>query len=184
MIDDVPVRDPAVPVRLGPVRRAVPQLGRRWGPVLGEISGLLLDVRDLGFRDAVQAWGRLSAAIRSAAPYSGLGFLTVDADDVDVLGRAARALGASLLPGGHPDVASTLCRAAEAVGCDPDELLVQLARVHGVLDLDLGADGEMLRLWGADGPVFVTPPGEALVAHRRTAARIYRMWHGGDGDRR
>lgn len=180
MLDDVPGPDLVVPVRLGRVRRAVPCLGRLWGPVLGEISGLLLEARDLGFREALRAWGRLGAAIRSADPCSGLGFVTVDATDVDVLGRAARELGASLLPGGRPDVAAALCRAAEAVGCGPDDLLVQLARIHGVLDLDLGADGEVLRLWGADGPVFVTPPDEALAAHRRTAARVYRMWHGGE----
>ncbi|WP_220187682.1 hypothetical protein, partial [Pseudonocardia pini] len=54
-----------------------------------------------------------------------------------------------------------------------------MALVHGLLDLDLGGDVEVLRYWGADGPLFTAPPPVALAAHRRVAARVYALWTAG-----
>jgi hypothetical protein len=53
------------------------------------------------------------------------------------------------------------------------------ALVHGLLDLDPGEDGEVLRYWGADGPLFTAPPPVALAAHGRLAARVHTLWAAG-----
>lgn len=188
------------------VRRALPLLGRGWIEVAGQVSGLLLDITDqeitarwnddaaampapLAAGVALRAWGRLQAAIRpvqqgAADPagrtlYPALGFVTVASGDVAVLGAAAARMGQSRGPGGHRGVADALERSAAATNRTCEQLIVQVARVHGVLDLDLGADGDIPVELGADGRMFVAPPPATVVAHRRIAGRVYTMWQAG-----
>jgi hypothetical protein len=145
----------------------------------------------------MRAWGRLSTALDSArrTPNSAalrlqpwLEFVTVDLGDVAVLGATARRLGRGLLPApnlapARGGVTEALERAAGAGTTTPSALVVEFARVHGVLDLDLGESLETLRRWGADGPLFARPPDSALAAHRRIAARVHTMWSAGAGAR-
>jgi hypothetical protein len=184
----------------------VPYDPAEWTRVCGVLSGLMLGVAEqerctgpvappLGGGAAMRAWGRLSAALASArrAPSSAalrlqpwLEFVTVDLGEVAVLGAAARQLGVGLLPApslapAPGAVTEALERAAGAGTTTPSKLVVEFARVHGVLDLDLGEDLLTLRRWGADGPLFVRPPGSALAAHRRISARVHAMWSAGAG---
>ena len=113
-------------------------------------------------------------------------YLTVDPGDVAVLGGATRELGSRLLP--HPagpadpggpspvlDPPATGTAAALAV------LVPDMTLVHVLLDTDHGSDTDLLHRWGADGPVFRTPPPEALAAHHRVAARVLTIWRAGLG---
>lgn len=182
------------------VRRALPAIGGEWIAPAGHLSGLLRDLAErehagdtlpapLGSRVALRAWGRLQGVIDPAqrqtvaaaaqTVYPALCFVTVAAADVAVFGAAARELGRSHSACGNQAVTLALARSATAVQRTPEQLIMQVARVHGVLDLDLGADGHILTEWGADGPVFVTPPPVALAAHRRIASRVYTMWQAG-----
>jgi hypothetical protein len=121
---------------------------------------------------------RLGVALRPAVAPSPPGvrwlsprllFVRVDPEDVAVLGATARGLGARLLP----------CPSAP-VGVDALSTLVwDLALVHGLLDLDPGEDAEILRYWGADGPLLATPPPVAVAAHHRLAARVHTLWDAG-----
>ncbi|MCW0214906.1 MAG: hypothetical protein OJJ54_16225 [Pseudonocardia sp.] len=188
----------------GGVRRAVPHGPAEWTRVCGMLSGFLADLaeadRDRGVLPAplgggvgVRAWGRLCAALTparaAASPGSmwlqpRLAFVTVDPVDIAVLGAAARRLGRTRLPEpsltpGHAWTGEAVRRAAQASSTTPPRVVVELARVHGVLDLDLGQDMAVLRRWGADGPVLVRPPGAALAAHRRIAGRVHTMWVAG-----
>ncbi|WFG45283.1 hypothetical protein [Pseudonocardia alni] len=53
--------------------------------------------------------------------------------------------------------------------------MLELARVHGVLDLDLGADGELLYALAG-----VRTTGTATAAaHEAVAARVGTMWAAG-----
>ncbi|WP_344421640.1 hypothetical protein [Pseudonocardia ailaonensis] len=104
--------------------------------------------------------------------------VTVDADDVAELGSHARALGRQLLA--TPAAAGT----GSSAGPGPSavalpDLVRDLAMVHGLLDLDPGVDGIVLRRWGADGPLIVPPPPEALEAHHHLAGRVFAMWDAG-----
>jgi hypothetical protein len=104
----------------------------------------------------------------------------VDAADVAELGAAARTLGRQLLaaPAAAGPVGSPVpVRRGSSVALP--ELVRDLALVHGLLDLDPGIDGVVLRRWGADGPLFTPPPPEALAAHHRLAGRVLAMWDAG-----
>jgi hypothetical protein len=112
-----------------------------------------------------------------------LRFFEIDPEDLAALGAAAAVLGRVLLPGsGSGELAAVL--ADHARGCDttPGALVVELARLHGLLDLAWTDDVELLhaRIVGA-GPVDVilTPAEEA--AYRRTVERFDAMWAAGSG---
>lgn len=111
-------------------------------------------------------------------------YVTVDPGDVVVLGAAARELGLRLLPNvlapneaGGPwpvlDPPSTDAPAALSV------LVPDMTLVHVLLDTDHGSDTDVLRRWGADGPLLGAPPPEALAAHHRVAARVLTLWRAG-----
>lgn len=139
------------------VRRAVPGTPGEWVTVAGRISGLLLAVaaaeRDglvlpdaLAGHTALRAWGRLrgpiAAAVRTPGP-GGLATVTVDVADVEVLGLAARTLGLQrcrdLASRAGSPVAAILYDEALAHGVPAGTLVAELARVHGVLDVDEGS---------------------------------------------
>lgn len=170
------------------VIRALPRLGPDWVRNVGLVSGLLLDLLDepppdaTPLRPALRAWARVAIALRAAQerpPVSGspcpdLCLVAVSPDDVDTLGAAARALGRAMLAGCENGTAAALARAASAVDSTPVRLLVTLTRMHGVLDLDLGSDGELLagaRAGGSDPKVD--------AARNRVADRVGRMWRAG-----
>lgn len=151
------------------LRRALPVDPGEWRRLVGSVvSGL-----------DPHTGGRLREALRPATtPQRGLRWLSprlvfvrVRQVDVAVLGETARALGAQLLPGSPAD---------SPVATEGLSTLVRdMALVHGLLDLDPGEDGEVLRYWGADGPLVVIPPPVALAAHRRLAARVHTLWEAG-----
>lgn len=183
--------------------RAVPHVPGEWSRIVDLVTGALFglaeeqrstgavpDVLDNG--RALRSWSRVATALvpvlqsgpagRFLSPR--LDFVAVDPADVAALGDLARRLGRCLLPGMENDpprarLTIALDRAACAAVTTPAEIVLQLARVHGVLDLPLGGDGEILHRWGADGPLFTRPPGSAIGAHRRIAARVYAMWVAG-----
>ncbi len=140
----------------GPALRAVPGTTAEWTQVLGRISGLLLALAEtessghllpapLRGREALRAWARLKIPIATAVrPWPDAldtrVTVGVPTGDVDVLGACARVLGGALcqfrVHGLGGEVADTLLREAEVHGCPPEHLVAQLARVHGVLDVD------------------------------------------------
>jgi hypothetical protein len=161
-----------------PVRRAFPSVRDEWTTVAAHVSTMLLELIEqesdgdllpppLAHRVALQAWGRIKTGVSAALDHSTRPICTVPVspDDLAVLGAASRELGRSQLPGGNPAVAAALDRAARPLERSPQQLIMQLARVHGVLDLDdrTTPDGT--------GP---PPPTEPL------ALRIATMWHAGD----
>jgi hypothetical protein len=177
-----------------PLRRALPYAPGDWQRLSTAVSlGLAATPgAPLGADPAVRvaAAQRLQAALAPSlegGPRSGrhlgprLVFVTVAAADVALLGEAAHTLGAGLLP-----TATTGAQAAAPASDRPvldradttalAAVVWAMALVHGLLDLDLGEDVEVLRYWGADGPLFTAPPPVALAAHRRVAARVYALW--------
>jgi hypothetical protein len=111
-------------------------------------------------------------------------YVTVDSGDVAVLGAAARELGTRLLPhapgSGDPAGPSpVLDLPATGTAAALTLLVPDMTLVHVLLDTDHGTDVDVLRRWGADGPVFGTPPPEALAAHHRVAARVHTLWRAG-----
>jgi hypothetical protein len=111
---------------------------REWVTVRGQVSGLLLALRQAEIEEGIplpvplthgetlRSW---TAAMR--AP---------DRDDgeaLDLLGWAARTLGRSLCrwraTGVRDVVATVLLREAAAQDCEPELLVAQVARVQGVL---------------------------------------------------
>jgi len=129
----------------------MPRLGRAW-------DGLATDIDRWHGDEPCPAWRRVSTAVGQGqwptaqpglvARLPRLVFVTVDLDDVTVLRRLVHRPGA---PAG----------------------LVTLA---DVLDLDLGADGVLVRNWGADGPVLIAPPPAVLAALGRIAGRVHTRW--------
>jgi hypothetical protein len=115
--------------------------------------------------------------------YVPLRFVDVDPVDLEVLGDAAAALGRSLLPGsGSGDVAALLDQHARGHDTTAGALVVQLARLHGLLDLAWTEDVELLhaRLTVESAvDVVLTRPEEA--AYWRTAERFDAMWAPGSG---
>lgn len=177
------------PMPAGIVRRALPRIGGEWADVAGQVTAFLLDraaEAPSTHLPALQAWDRLDAEVRPAqsrssvrpgVPYADLVFVSVDVADIAAVKTAALDMA-----GQGSGYAAPVAEGAGAgvVTLRPVGLAgrpqCELARVHGVLDLDLGRDGEILREWGADGPLFARPPGEALAAQRRIAARVYAIW--------
>jgi hypothetical protein len=111
-------------------------------------------------------------------------YVTVDPGDVTVLGAAALELGTRLLP--HPPgsgdpagPSSVLDLPATGTAATLSLLVPDMTLVHVLLDTDHGTDIDVLHRWGADGPVFETPPPEALAAHHRVAARVHTLWRAG-----
>ncbi|GAA4683504.1 hypothetical protein GCM10023215_17380 [Pseudonocardia yuanmonensis] len=114
-------------------------------------------------------------------------YVTVDPGDVAVLGAAARELGSRLLPHtpGPADPAApspVLDPPITGTAAALTVLVPDMTLVHVLLDTDHGSDADVLRRWGADGPVVATPPPEALAAHHRVAARVLHLWRAGLGD--
>lgn len=111
---------------------------REWSTVRGQVSGLLLALREAEIDDGVplpvplthgttlRSW---TLAMRSPGP--------PDWQALDLLGWAARTLGRSLCrwraTGVRDALATVLEREAAVHGCEPERLVAQLARVHGVL---------------------------------------------------
>lgn len=116
-------------------------------------------------------------------PHAPLRFFEVDAADLSVLGAAAAVLGGILLPGAADgELAAVLADHARGADTTPGSLVVQLARLHGLLDLEWTDDVELLHARiAAAGPVDVvlTPAEEA--AYRRTVERFDAMWAAGSG---
>ena len=57
-------------------------------------------------------------------------------------------------------------------GTSHERLVVDLACLHGLLDLDLGRDGDLLHLLSG----VRTRAASVLAAHERVAVRVSRMW--------
>ncbi|MEJ8279859.1 hypothetical protein [Pseudonocardia spirodelae] len=170
------------------VLRAVPRTPRAWAGVDRRVRTVLAVLaRDPGAPvatpAAVRAWPRLAAPLRAAqrrpayepGPCPDLCLVAVLPDDVDALGGLAAALGALRLPGADD---APLRRAAAATSATPAAVVQELARVHGVLDLDLGAEGELL--YALAGVRVARTTGVAAAAHDAVAARVGAMWAAGE----
>lgn len=137
--------------------RAVPGTGSEWVTAVGQISGVFLALAEveaeghtlpepLRARRALRAWARLKtpvmATVRVADPddASAPVAVLVPAADVDTIGAAARTLGRVLChhrvhsTGG--EAAGVLLHEAGVHAITPEQLVAQLARVHGVLDVE------------------------------------------------
>lgn len=104
------------------------------------------------------------------------------AADLDVLGRAARGLGAAARTFAVGDALEE----ASHIGphLTPTALVEHVARLHGVLDLEFTEDARTLLPRLQDSlvsDVVLTPSEDA--AYRRTADRINTMWTGSALDR-
>lgn len=156
------------------VLRAVPRLGDGWDAVEHRVSVPLVRLAS----EALRAWWRISATVRAeqgrpahpGGPCPDLCLVTVAPPDVDVLGRCARDLGRTLLPG-LPGT-DALRRAVAGTGWTPTDLVSVLARLHGVLDIDPGADGDLLHVLAG----IRTDAADVRAAHRRVVDRVGRMW--------
>jgi hypothetical protein len=137
------------------VLRAVPGTGPEWTRVADQISSLLVALATaenaghtmpdpLRAGRALRAWARLEApllaAVRAATPVPVPVAVLVPISDADTLGATARLLGRVLCEyrvhstGG--EIARTLLHTARAQDTTLELLVAQLARVHGVLDID------------------------------------------------
>jgi hypothetical protein len=110
-----------------------------------------------------------------------LRFVDLDAADLDALGAAAAVLGWAILPGsGAVQLAAVVDDHARACDTTAGALVTQLARLHGLLDLEWTADVQLLyQTIAAAGAadVVLTPVEEE--AYRRTAERFHAMWSSG-----
>ena len=112
-----------------------------------------------------------------------LAFVHLDAGELHTMGAAVRALGASLLPGANPLVVQVLddyASSSPGRSTGPEDLVVEAARLHGLLDLPW--DDHVARLADAlpagVGDVTLSP---ALHDDYETVAgRVLRIWHHGD----
>jgi hypothetical protein len=114
--------------------------------------------------------------------YVPLRFLDVDPVDLDVLGASAAALGRSMLPGSRSgDLAVLLDQHARGRDTTAGALVVQVARLHGLLDLAWTDDVELLhtRITADGADVVLTQLEEE--AYWRTAERFDAMWAAGSG---
>jgi hypothetical protein len=137
------------------VLRAVPGTAPEWTRAADQISSLLLTLaaaenaghampEPLRAGRALRAWTRLEAplltAVRAANPVPVVVAVLVPVSDTDILGATARLLGRVLCEfrvhstGG--EIARTLLHTARAQDTTLELLVAQLARVHGVLDVD------------------------------------------------
>lgn len=175
----------------GTVIRALPRDPGGWATVDRVLCAALVSLsRDAAPPDAtvaaVRAWCRLSGVLRSAqarpgyrpGPCPDLCLVALHPADVEPIGRLARELGRCLLPGACTGTARALLRAASAAATGPCGLVVELARVHGLLDLDHGQDGELLYVLAG----VRTEGAGTLAAHDRVAERVAAMWSAGEPD--
>jgi hypothetical protein len=117
-----------------------------------------------------------------------LRFLEVDPVDLEVLGAAAALLGWALLPyADSGDLAMVLDDHARGCDTTATRLVTELARLHGLLDLEWTADVALLhaRITAA-GAADVILTGAEELAYQRTAERFAAMWdagtvHSGEG---
>jgi hypothetical protein len=112
-----------------------------------------------------------------------LRFFEVDAADLAVLGAAAAVLGGALLPGSADgQLAGVLTDHARGCDTTAGALVVQLARLHGLLDLAWTDDVQLLHARiAAVGPVDVVLTPMEDAAYRRTVERFDAMWAAGSG---
>lgn len=144
--------------RTGDAGAVLPGTPREWLVATGRISGLMLVLmgsemsgdelpEPLGRRSA-RAWGRLVRALRD--PPSGR---VLPAADLHVFGAAARVLGRELcrhrVSGARSAAVVALLTEADVHGTSAEQLVAQVARVHGVLDSGPGPTAD--ELWGATG---------------------------------
>lgn len=173
---------------IGTVLRVLPRDPAAWAAVDIVVSTALARlVREPDappvVREAVPAWLRLSGPLRAAqgraaypaGPCPDLCLAAVPPDAVEALGRLARALGRATLPGTGPVGGAALARAAATAGRTPSGLVVEVARAHGLLDLDHGGDAEMLHVLAG----VRTRRAEVREAHDRVAERVAAMWAAG-----
>jgi hypothetical protein len=138
----------ALPTRREPsTTRSVPGTHREWVAVLGEVAGLLCALREAEAPDgtvvlpaplahgvAMRAWAAVARPVRS-----GGGATPVDLAPhaLRLVGRAARVLGDRLCrarASGVDDLVTAVLHDEAAVhGREPEWLVAQVARVHGVL---------------------------------------------------
>jgi hypothetical protein len=117
-----------------------------------------------------------------------LRLVRVAAADLDVLSAAAAALGLALALDPHSELADAITAGAEAAGMGyrppptPTEVVAGLARVLGVLDLEVTLDTMLLtaRLEAAAGADVVLTRSEEL-AYEQLAARFNGLWAADDG---
>ncbi|GAA1855485.1 hypothetical protein GCM10009836_39460 [Pseudonocardia ailaonensis] len=146
--------------------RAVPGTPAEWTQVTGRVSGLLLAYADverrgaelpapLRQRAALRAWARVARPVRAAVGGAGPAALEeIPPADLRTLDATARLLGRHLCrmqtegPGATP-VTAVLAVEAAVYGVPAGELVAQLARVHGVLDLDAGRPSLARTIWEA-----------------------------------
>jgi hypothetical protein len=136
-------------------------------------------------RDAIAPTQRARAGpARLYAPggqheHGRLRFVQVDPDDLAAIGAAVAALGEDLACNPHGDAASLLDQHAHRgphQGKTAADVVEQLARVHGLLDLAWADDVALLyaRLAGTEGNVVLDDAEEA--AYERTTGRLNAMW--------
>lgn len=120
-----------------------PAIRREWVAALGQVSGLLLALREeeadgtvppdpLADGVALRAWAAVTRPASLHDPDS-----VIRPEDLALVARTACVLGGSVCrwrAGGHADVLTNVLRREAAVhGRAPEWLVAQLARVHGVL---------------------------------------------------
>jgi hypothetical protein len=117
------------------------------------------------------------------AAHAPLRFFEVDPQDLAVLGVSAAVFGRALLPGsGQGELAAVLTDHARGCDTTPGALVVQLARLHGLLDLEWTDDVALLHARIASaGPVDVVLSSAEEAAYRRTVERFDAMWAAGSG---
>jgi hypothetical protein len=144
--DTTPVPDVVVPTpRAGrDDARGLPGTRAQWVAVLGQVSGLLLALRQaetsegadlpapLAGGRALRAWGCATRRVRPGADH-----VAGSPGDVALVGQAARVLGHELcraqVTGLDDDAVHVLRLEAGVHHCTAEWLVAQLARVHGVL---------------------------------------------------
>lgn len=109
-----------------------------------------------------------------------LRFVTIDETALADVGEALVTIGRALLPGGDLDIAEIVRSYAEHLDAKPHELLADVARAHGLLDLAPDADTELLagRLSAGGGRVVLTAA--EMLAYQRLTERVLGMFHIGD----
>ncbi|MEJ2889435.1 hypothetical protein [Actinomycetospora aeridis] len=132
----------------------------QWVTAVGQVSGLLLALRQVETEGAVlppplargtalRAWSAVTRPVlRDPERLTGTDARVMDLAMVE---RAARVLGRSLcrawVIGGGDVVVSVLRREATVHACGPERLVAQVARVHGALTSDDGRGARMV--WDA-----------------------------------
>jgi hypothetical protein len=144
--------------RTGGTDAVLPGTPREWTIAIGRISGLMLVLlgsetvgdglpEPLG-RTSARAWDRVTRALRDAPDDR-----VIEPRDLDVLGAAARTLGRELcryrMSGDESAAVAALLAEARVHGTSPEQLVAQVARVHGVLEAGPGTAAD--DLWTAAG---------------------------------